>query len=179
MRGSHGVTAPGDRGPRVRARWLPGVVVAAALVAGCSSGSTTTTSTTAPATSTSSTGLTTTTTTTGAASTTTTSASGRAVAVVATVNAWMAANGPAAGTWALTSTSFSTVDPTYALFRVGPAPGYENSVQGGYGFLHQSGGRWNVIGFGSAEVGCPPGAPTNVVVPTPVLAGFGVTCPTS
>ena len=97
----------------------------------------------------------------------------------ASINAWMAANGPTAGTWALTSTSISTVDPTYALFRIGPAPGYENSVQGGYGFVHQSGGTWTVTGFGSAGVGCPPGTATYPAVPAAVLAGFGVTCPTS
>lgn len=117
------------------------------------------------------------TTTTTSASPTTTSASGQAAALVATINAWMAANGPTAGTWALTSTALSTVDPTYALFRIGPAPGYENSVQGGYGFAHLSGGTWSVIGFGSAGVGCPPGTATYPAVPAAVLAGFGVTCP--
>jgi peptidoglycan hydrolase-like protein with peptidoglycan-binding domain len=120
-----------------------------------------------------------TTTTTTAAATTTTAAAGQAAAIVAAVNAWMAANGPKAGTWELTSTALSTVDPTYALFRIGPAPGYENSVQGGYGFVHQSGGTWGVIGFGSAGVGCPPGTASYPAVPLPVLTGFGLTCPTS
>jgi hypothetical protein len=36
-----------------------------------------------------------------------------------------------------------------------------------------------VVGFGSAEVGCPPGAPGNAVVPAAVLAAFGLPCPTS
>jgi hypothetical protein len=50
-------------------------------------------------------------------------------------------------------------------------------VQGGYGFVHSSAGAWSVVGFGSAEVGCPPGTAQTPVVPTPVQTGFGLTCP--
>jgi hypothetical protein len=98
-------------------------------------------------------------------------------AATSAINAYEAANGPAAGTWVLASSSLSTVDPTYVYFRIGPAAGHENTVQGGYGFAHSSGGSWSVIGFGSADVGCPPGAAGNQVVPTNVLAEFGMSCP--
>jgi peptidoglycan hydrolase-like protein with peptidoglycan-binding domain len=124
---------------------------------------------------------TTTTSTTTSGSTTTTTGSGSTVPAAATaaINAYETANGPAAGTWVLTSSSLSTVDPTYILFRIGAAPGHENTVQGGYGFAHNAGGSWSVIGFGSAEVGCPPGATGNQVVPANVLTGFGLSCPST
>ena len=118
------------------------------------------------------------TTTTTTAATTTTSAAGSApAAAIAAINAYQTTNGPPAGTWQITSAQVSTVDPSYVLFRIGPAPGYQNQVQGGYGFVHQVGGTWAVGGFGSADVGCPPGAPEAPVVPTAVLSGFGLSCP--
>ncbi len=118
------------------------------------------------------------TTTTGTTSTSTTSGGSALAAATAVIVAYEAANGPAASTWQITSTQVSSVDPTYVLFRIGPAPGHENSVQGGYGFVHNQAGTWTVIGFGSSEVGCPPGAAQTPVVPTAVLTGFGLTCPT-
>lgn len=117
-----------------------------------------------------------------ATTTTTSSSSGSSgvpSAATAAINAYEAANGPKSGTWVITGSSVSSVDPSYVLFHIGPAPGYENTVQGGYGFVHQSGGTWTVIGFGSSEVGCPPGASGNQVVPTNVLTGFGLSCPPS
>ena len=96
---------------------------------------------------------------------------------IAAINSYQTANGPTAGTWQISSTAVSTVDPSYVLFRIGPAPGHETTVQGGYGFVHDRGGAWTVIGFGSSEVGCPPGNSQNVLVPSAVLAGFGASCP--
>jgi peptidoglycan hydrolase-like protein with peptidoglycan-binding domain len=118
-------------------------------------------------------------TTTTAASTSTTAASGSSTpsAAIAAINSYQTANGPTAGTWQISSTAVSTVDPSYVLFRIGPAPGHETTVQAGYGFVHDQGGAWTVIGFGSSEVGCPPGNSQNVLVPSAVLAGFGVSCP--
>jgi Putative peptidoglycan binding domain len=122
-----------------------------------------------------------TTTTTAASSVTTTtaSASGVPTAALTAITAYETAHGPAAGTWEITSTQRSTVDPSYVLFKVGPAPGHENTVQGGYGFVHLSGGTWSVTGFGSSEVGCPPNNADNQAVPTSVLSGFGLSCPTT
>ncbi len=111
--------------------------------------------------------------------TTSTAGTGAPAAATAAVNSYEVSHGPAAGTWQITSAQASTVDPTYVLFRIGPAPGHENDVQGGYGFVHNQGGTWTVIGFGSSEVGCPPGSSGNVIVPTAVLAGFGVSCPST
>lgn len=99
-------------------------------------------------------------------------------AAVVAITSWETANGPGAGTWQITSAQTSSVNPAYVLFHIGPAAGYENTVQGGYGFALDQGGQWSVVGFGSADVGCPgPGvhAPT---VPTAVLSGFGLGCPT-
>ena len=95
----------------------------------------------------------------------------------AAITQYESTNGPPAGSWMITALEESSVDPAYALFRVGPTPGHE--VQVGYGFAHERSGTWSVIGFGSAEVGCPPGASDNVVVPAAVLAGFDLTCPAS
>jgi peptidoglycan hydrolase-like protein with peptidoglycan-binding domain len=100
-------------------------------------------------------------------------------AVSAAITSYENANGPPAGTWVMSSSQVSAVDPTYVLFHIGPAPGHETTVQGGYGFAHSSGGTWSVIGFGSAQVGCPPGGPQSPVVPAAVLSGFGLTCPST
>ncbi len=119
------------------------------------------------------------TTTTSTSATSTTTSSGSAVPSGATtaINAYQTAHGPPAGTWMITSSQVSSVDPTYVLFHIGPAPGHQTTVQGGYGFVHSSGGTWTVIGFGTAEVGCPPGSAQAPVVPAAVLTGFGVSCP--
>jgi hypothetical protein len=121
---------------------------------------------------------TTTTSTTTPSSTTTTAASGSTVPAAATaaINSYEATNGPAAGSFVITAQKRSTVDPSYVYFSIGPAAGH--TVQGGYGFVHGSGSSWTVIGFGSAGVGCQAGSNTPAV-PMSVLAGFGLTCPTS
>lgn len=123
---------------------------------------------------------TTTTTSTTVAASTTMAPSGTGVPAAATaaITAYEAAHGPTAGTWAITSSALSSVNPDYVLFRIGPASNSDVDVQPGYGILYLSGGTWTVIGFGSAEVGCP-GTSQTPVVPTPVLSGFGLTCPTT
>jgi hypothetical protein len=112
-------------------------------------------------------------------STSTTTPAGTVVpaSAIAAITSYESTNGPAAGTWVMSSSQVSSVDPTYVLFRIGPAPGHEDNVQAGYGIAHSSGGTWSVIGFGSAQVGCPPGGPQTPVVPAAVLSGFGLTCP--
>ena len=117
------------------------------------------------------------TTTTARTGTTTTAASGVPAAATAAINSYETANGPAAGTWQITSSQVSKVDPSYVYFQIGPTAGHETTVQGGYGFAHLQSGTWSVIGFGSAQVGCPPGAAGNAVVPSTVLAEFGFSCP--
>jgi hypothetical protein len=116
---------------------------------------------------------------TSSTSTTTPAGSGVPTAAIAAITSYENANGPPAGTWVMSSSQVSAVDPTYVLFHIGPAPGHETTVQGGYGFAHSSGGTWSVIGFGSAQVGCPPGGPQSPVVPAAVLSGFGLTCPST
>jgi hypothetical protein len=59
---------------------------------------------------------------------------------------------------------------------LGPAPGYENSYQGGYGFALQVSGAWSVIGFGTFGVGCASDGSTQPVVSNAVLSGFGLSC---
>jgi peptidoglycan hydrolase-like protein with peptidoglycan-binding domain len=123
---------------------------------------------------------TTTTTSTTVAASTTTAPSGTGVPAAATaaITAYETAHGPTAGTWAITSSALSSVNPNYVLFRIGPASNTDVDVQPGYGIVYSSGGTWTVIGFGSAEVGCP-GTSQTPVVPAPVLSGFGLTCPTT
>ena len=67
------------------------------------------------------------TTTPSTSSTSTTAASGAGVptAAIAAITGYENANGPAAGTWVMTSSQLSTVDPTYVLFHIGPAAGHE------------------------------------------------------
>lgn len=101
---------------------------------------------------------------------------GSRAAVRSAISHFESVDGPPVGSWQFTALESSSVDPNYVLFRIGPTTGHQ--VQDGYGFAHESSGSWTVIGFGSAEVGCPPGAPGNAVVPRAVLIGFGLTCPT-
>ncbi|MGH9093426.1 MAG: hypothetical protein ACRDZR_18895 [Acidimicrobiales bacterium] len=96
-------------------------------------------------------------------------------ALAAAVAAFQASQGVGASTYEITGTAVSGVDPTWARFSVGPTPASQDTFQGGYGFLHQAGGTWTVVGFGSAEVGC---SPQSGGVPPAVLAGFGDSCPT-
>jgi len=117
-------------------------------------------------------------TTTTAAPTATTTAS-PVGAVTTVVNAYQLGQGIQPAQYTITSVAISTVDPTWAKFSVGPTSADQASFQGGCGFAHQRGESWAVVGFGSAEVGCPPGAPGNEVVPAAVLAGFNLPCPTT
>jgi hypothetical protein len=162
-------SGPGRRGAESRRtpRWFrPAVLVSSAVLAvvvsSCSSSSSQSSSTT-----------------TSSAVTSTTMASAAPAAATAAINAYETTNGPATGTWQITSTQVSTVDPSYILFRIGATPGHQDSVQGGYGFVRNKSGTWSVIGFGSAEVGCPPGSTQTPVVPSAVLGGFGLACPPS
>ena len=119
-------------------------------------------------------------TTTSSSAVTTTTLGGKIpAAATAAITAYEAANGPAAGTWVIAGSGQSTLNPSYVFFRIGPAPGHENSVQGGYGFVLNTSGVWKVVGFGSAGVGCPPGGPTDPVIASDVLAEFGVSCPST
>ena len=150
------------------------VLLVGSVLAACSGGSSSahdaTSTTGAPAT-------TSTSTTTPTSTSTTTDGTRATSAVTAAVDSYQAANGPSSG-WEITSSQTSTVDPTYVLFKLGPAPGYEASYQGGYGFVHQqSSGTWSVIGFGTAGVGCTASGSSSPAVPTPVLTGFGLGCP--
>ena len=98
---------------------------------------------------------------------------------VAAITAFETAHGPGARTWQISSAKLSSADPSYVYFQIGPAPGHESTVQGGYGFVRTQGGMWSVVGFGTSAVGCPPNNSQNGLVPTAVLAEFGVTCPSS
>jgi hypothetical protein len=86
-------------------------------------------------------------------------------------------NGPGTGKWVVASQKVSTVNPKYVFFTIGPAKGFEDSVQGGYGFALESGSSWHVVGFGSALVGCPMSGSHTAVVPSAVLTEFGFGCP--
>jgi hypothetical protein len=100
-------------------------------------------------------------------------------AATAAINRYEAQNGPGFGKWVIQSSQMSKVNPMYVVFRIGPAKGFEDSVQGGYGFARDSGGSWSVIGFGSAMVGCPISGTHTATVPHAVLTEFGFACPSN
>lgn len=97
----------------------------------------------------------------------------------AAINSYETQYGPGVGKWVIESSQVSKVNPNYVFFRIGPAKGFEDSVQGGYGFALESGTSWSVIGFGSALVGCPGDAAQTAVVPSAVLTEFGFGCPSN
>ena len=96
--------------------------------------------------------------------------------VISAIDAFEGKYGPASGTWKIAQVQRSTVDPDYVMFKIAPTTGSRSTVQNGYGFVHGQDAAWTVIGFGTFDVGCPPGGPTTPVVPTAVLNGFGVSC---
>jgi hypothetical protein len=98
---------------------------------------------------------------------------------IAAINSYETQNGPGVGKWVIESAQVSKVNPMYVFFRIGPAKGFEDSVQGGYGFALDSGTSWSVVGFGSALVGCPESGSNAAVVPSAVLTEFGFGCPSA
>jgi peptidoglycan hydrolase-like protein with peptidoglycan-binding domain len=156
-----GLSADGVYGPVTRAKLLA-AESAGTHVCSTSPSSTTTTSSSMP-------------------STTTTAAAaafpGVPTSAVTAITAYETTNGPGVGTWRISSAKLSSADPSYVYFQIGPAAGHENTVQGGYGFVHTQGGAWSVVGFGTSGVGCPPNNSQNALIPAAVLAEFGVSCP--
>jgi hypothetical protein len=99
------------------------------------------------------------------------------VPAVVVINKYEAKNGPKLGTWLLSSVQASSQDPSFVMFRIGPATAADTNVQPGYGFAHKVDGKWTVVSFGSSNVGCPPGAVGNATIPPTVLASFDLACP--
>ena len=162
---------------RRRARWCAaGWVAAAAIVlAACGGGSptsaprpTTTTAGVAPRT-TAAPPVTTTTTT--EAPTTTTS---EQAALEAAITAFQASQGVPSSSYQIENVLVSTMDDTWAKFTAARSGTAGDTYQGGYGYLHQAGGTWTVVGFGTSAVGC---SPQSGNVPAVVLSGFGTVCP--
>jgi hypothetical protein len=96
-------------------------------------------------------------------------------ALVAAIVDYQTAQHVPRGTYVVTGVKLASVDPSWAKFSVGPTPADRATFQGGYGIAHMSGSDWSVVGFGSAEVGCPPGPS----VPSDVLNSLGLSCPSS
>ncbi len=94
-----------------------------------------------------------------------------ASAVQAAAVAYQTRQGVAPDSYVVSVVAISTVEATYALFRVSAArPGEQ--FQGGYGIAQERAGSWKVVAFGTAAVGCAPGP----AVPSRVLTGFGLAC---
>lgn len=117
---------------------------------------------------------TTTSTTAAAAPTTTDAAPPSQQALRAAITAFQSSQGVPAADYRVGTVVESTVDPSWVKFTVAATPAAAGNYQGGYGFVHQSGGTWSVTSFGTAEVGCG----GTGAVPAPVLSGFGASCPT-
>ena len=169
-----------DRRRRSGRRWAAasGLAVAAGMVlAACGTGSPTsaqrsTTTTPGPAPRTTSTAPpVATTTTTTAAPTTTTSVQ---AALEAAIIAFQTSQGVPSSDYRVENAMVSTMDTTWAKFTAARAPSAGDTYQGGYGYLHQAGGTWGVVGFGTSAVGC---SPQSGNVPAVVLSGFGTVCP--
>ncbi|HUA95128.1 MAG TPA: hypothetical protein VMB82_06330 [Acidimicrobiales bacterium] len=158
-------------------RWCAasGWVVAVAIVlAACGAGSptsagrrTTTTAGVAPRTTAPPPAPTTTT----EASTTTMSVQ---AALEAAITAFQASQGVPSSSYQIENVLVSTMDDTWAKFTAARSATAGDTYQGGYGYLHQSGGTWVVVGFGTSAVGC---SPQSGNVPAVVLSGFGTVCP--
>jgi hypothetical protein len=115
----------------------------------------------------------------GPSPTTTTVAPGTVAAVKAAVTGFLTGQGVQSFKYVITKAEVSSGDPTWAYFFVGPTHAHQADFQSFYGFAQKASGSWKVVASGSSEVGCPPGAPGNTVVPTAVQSEFGFTCPTT
>jgi len=109
-------------------------------------------------------------------STTSTTTDPTTAAIVAAITAFQHSQNVNPSYWTITSVTISKVDPTWAKFTIGATAAGQANFQPVYGFVHRTGSTWAVTGVGTADVGCPPGAPDNQVVPTAVMTGFGITC---
>lgn len=122
----------------------------------------------------------------GAKSTTTSTASPTTTTITAAVKntlssavtAYESAVGVQPSQYSIGRLEVSGVDPSWALFSV-LSTSTSDTFHGGYGIAHMSGGNWSVVGFGSSNVGCPPGASGNHLVPAKVLDGFSLSCSTT
>jgi hypothetical protein len=97
-------------------------------------------------------------------------------AAINAIQTYETKHGPALGTWLLTYVQDSKVDNKFVLYKIGPAAPKDTNVQAGYGFVHELGTTWGVVGFGTDQVGCPPGVPGNATIPPTVLSSFGLSC---
>jgi hypothetical protein len=115
------------------------------------------------------------TTTTTVSATTTTIAPAVHNSLNTAITAYQTSQGLQASQYTITHIEVSAVDSSWALFSVIPTAN-EVNFQGGYGFVHEVNGNWSVVGFGSSNVGCPPGAKGNKVLPANILNGFHLGC---
>ena len=112
-----------------------------------------------------------------APTTTTTIVAKTKAAIVGAITKFQRSQGMKPAQWTIGSILVSTKDPTWAKFTVNATPDSQGTFQPGYGFAHRSGPTWSVTGFGTSDVGCPPGTSDNLVVPTNVMASFAMVCP--
>ena len=98
-------------------------------------------------------------------------------ALARVVTDFVVGEGIAAEDFTVTAT-ISTVDPTWGRFIEEPTPAAMATFQTTYGYGRFVDGAWTIVGYGSAEVGCP-GGPPGTEVPAEVLLAFGDVCPPS
>jgi predicted small secreted protein len=73
----------------------------------------------------------------------------------------------------------SSLDPTWAVYGVGAAPGYENVVQGASGEAHLVNGAWQILGAGSDGWWCNTGMPDAVANELGVSSSSAPSCSNS
>jgi hypothetical protein len=112
-----------------------------------------------------------------ATSSTTTTAAGVVSTVRAAIAADLLTKGVQPTQYRISVITVARTDPAWAYFTVAASAGDRTTFQGFYGFAHRTSTGWQVAASGSAQVGCPPGAAGNELVPGAVLSEFGLTCP--
>jgi hypothetical protein len=70
----------------------------------------------------------------------------------------------------------SSVNTSWVHFTATPDASHADIFQGIHGYLHLEHGRYRVVNYGTAQVGCHQGAKSQYWVPLAVLDGFGEHC---
>lgn len=97
-------------------------------------------------------------------------------AITKVVTIYLGHAGIASDLYTLHVTTTTTLQPSWALFREVATKKGEATFQNTYGVAEKVSGRWKMINWGTALVGCVQ-RPHNSTIPALVMKDLGMACP--